>query len=384
MQISVYRCLSAAPVLAAALICAVPGHAQTAANPDAQMLPPAAVPREEAAAIAQGWVLLAEGKFEEASRAGRAAMSRFPRNVSALALAIEADVAQGGATTALTTYEAWLGSRGTEEPGTLRRVARAFLYEWSRQTGNVQARMAALKALAADEDPHAAAVLASLGEQGKGGVESVERAVERLNATPGLKLREIARLGATGNARAVPPLVAVLGDPQPENRAAAAEALGNLGGQEAVAALKPLLKDPHGVVRIAAAGALFKHGDFSGMPILQELAASEHARMRRSAAMLMASSPDESWKALVRDLLTDSDPSIQLDAARLLLPHDPEAARAVFMRLSTHTDLPIREEAAIAASESDLSDLPTLRRLLRTPVGKAKVAAASRILELTR
>jgi HEAT repeat protein len=352
------------------------------------MMPSAAVPAPEASAIAEGWTFLAQGRYEDAAKATAALLTRFPRNPAALSLGVEVEVARHGADRALARYEGWLAGRTLEEPGVLRRVARAFLHEWARQTSDAAVRIAALKALAEDGDPHAPGVLAAItpppGAAAVAGDRAVPDLAARLAAAPGLKLREIARLAETGSARAVAPLIPVLRDPQPENRAAAAEALGTLGGPEALAALKPLLNDPHGVVKVAAAGALFKHGDFSGAPVLQELAASEHATMRRSAAILMASQPDESWKSLVRGLANDPDPSIQLDAARLLVPHDPDAARAIFSRLLDHADLAIREEAASAASDTTDSDFAMLRRLLHASSGKVKVRAASRVLHLTR
>ena len=89
-------------------------QAQTPSTAQAPVLPPAAS-TQEAAALAQGWVLLAEGKFEEASRTARSLSARFPRSVSAFALLIDSEIAVGGAMTALGTYESWLGARTHEE-----------------------------------------------------------------------------------------------------------------------------------------------------------------------------------------------------------------------------------------------------------------------------
>jgi HEAT repeat protein len=349
-------------------------------------VPPAAMPAAEAAALAEGWTFVAQGRYDDAAKATSGLLARYPRSTAALSLVIEIDIARRGADGALASYEAWLGGRPLDQPGVLRRVARAYLHEWGRQTSDVPARRAALQALVDDGDPEAGAALsAARGPSGEvGGGRAVDAIVARMNAAPGLKLREVHLLADTGSPRAVAPLVGLLRDPQPENRAAAAEALGTLGGQDALEALRPLLEDPHGVVRIAAAGALFKHGDSSGAPLLQELAASDHVGSRRSAALLMANQPDEAWKALVRGLASDPDPSIQLDAARLLAPHDPDRARAILDRLANDASLAIREGAALALSETPISDFPTLRRLLRAPAGRVKVRAAGRILALTR
>lgn len=376
-------------VLTAALVAGVFAAAHAQEQPT---LPPAAIPQAESAALTEGWASLAAGRYEDAARVAARVSSRFPRSVAAALLAVEADIARGGATRALDAYESWLGGRTLDEPGVLRRIARAFLYEWSRQTSDTRARTIALEALAADGDPQAAAILGPAGAAGstdrqakaKGPDAAVDRLAAAVASNSGLKLREIQQLGDTGNPRAVVPLVAVLADPNPENRAAAAEALGRLGGDQAMAALRPLLKDPHGVVKVAAAGALYGLGDFSGANVLQELAANDEPSMRRTAAQLMASHPDENWKALVRGLASAPDTTIQLDAARMMTPHDPEAARAILDRLMNDPNLAIREEAAVAFAEAPISDFPTLRRLLRASPGRARVHAAARILALTR
>ena len=382
--------LFAGVALTSALSLVLPAQAQ---QPQ-QTLPAAAIPTAEGAVLAEGWTSLAAGKYEDAARVAARALSRYPRNVAALSLAIEAEVARGGATRALKMYETWLGARTVEEPGVLRRVARAFLHEWARQTTDKNARIDALEAIAADGDAEAASVLASLrGGASTSGSDSngprasdaeVDRLAAQIGASGGLKLREIQKLADTANPRAVVPLVSVLSDPHPENRATAAEALGRFGGPQALAALRPLLIDPHGVVRVAAAGALYKHGDYSGASILQQLAVSDESSMRRSAALLMESNPDESWKALVRSLGNDPDATVQLDAARMLAPHDPAAARAIFERLLKDPNLAVREAAATAYSEAPISDFAALRRLLHAPSGRAKVGAAARILAVTR
>jgi thioredoxin-like negative regulator of GroEL len=379
-------------VLAAVLVAigtATTVRAQTQTPAQASVLPPAAVSRHEAAALAQGWVLLAEGKFEEASRTAKNLSGRFPRSIAAFALLIESDIAQGGATTALGTYESWLGARTNEEPGALRRVARAFLYEWSRQTGDQSTRDAALLALAEDGDDEARAVIIAGGAGGTvqarmGDPKAVDALVARMTAAAGSKVNEIQMLAEMGSTRAAAPLVKLLNDPLPENRAAAAAALGKLEHREAAPALKPLLNDARAMVRVAAAGALFQMGDTSGAAVLEELAGSEHATVRRSAALLMASHPTDSWKAMVRGLASDEDAAIRLDAARLLAPHDPEFARSLFDQLAADSNPAIREQATLALADSPLAGFPELRRLLRIGAGPVKVRAAASILAATR
>jgi HEAT repeat protein len=67
-------------------------------------------------------------------------------------------------------------------------------------------------------------------------------------------------LGELGDARAVEPVAAMLGDDAYNVREAAANALGVLGGEPAIAALRSALNDGHYNVRAAARGALKKLG----------------------------------------------------------------------------------------------------------------------------
>lgn len=63
-------------------------------------------------------------------------------------------------------------------------------------------------------------------------------------------------LGEIGDARAVEPLIAALGDPDDDVREAAAEALGNIGDPRAADPLRAALNDPVGGVRTEAEKAL--------------------------------------------------------------------------------------------------------------------------------
>ena len=369
-------------------------------------VPPASIPVAEAAAIAQYWVLIAEGKFDEAAKTVGGLASRYPRNVAVLNLLVETEIARGGALTALTSYESWLGTRQVEEPGVLRRIARSVLYEWARQETDTNARNEALVVLARDGDADAAAAITRM-RQAKtesglrmatllGDPDAVDTVSERIRLGSGLRLRDLHLLANSRSPRAVPVLQEMLKDPNAENRASAADALGSIGGPEAETALVPMLSDPHGLVRNAVAAALFKNGNFSGAAILRDMAAHESCRsnaasdaptcssFRITAARLMASQPDEEWKALVRSLLNDPDPTIRLDAAMMIAPHDRAAARPVLDALSSDPNPAIREATQMAEADQSTSSLPALRNLMRRGNTMVRISAAARILVLTR
>jgi hypothetical protein len=357
-------------------------------------LPPAVIPAEEAAAIAQYWVALAEGRGREAGAAASQLLGRYPRNVAVLDLAVEIEIARAGASAALGTYEAWLAGRPVEEPGVLRRVARSFLYEWSRQVTNGEARGEALNALAEDGDSAALSVLRAIAQSNsEDGLrtavhlrnpQAIGQVIERMRATRGLKVRDLELLGDSGSPLAASALIEALKDPRPENRDAAARALGAIGGPAAEQALLPVLDDPHGVVRTSAAAALFKLGNYTGINILTALATSDSASVRRTAAMFMESRPDEAWKALVRGLLADPDPLIRLDAARMLSPYDPAASRSVLEQLAMDSNRAIREETELAIARLPVATFADLRGVMRTGQPVARVRAAGRVLEMTR
>ena len=193
----------------AAVICSAPVRASQ--KPAPPTIPTGAIPVEEAAALAEYWVLIANGRVNDAEARIGQLLARYPRNISILALAIEAEIAKGGATKALDTYEAWLGGRTVEEPGVVRRIARAMLHEWARQANDSSARAEALDALARDGDLNALNVMRSIAQTDtESGLrmavhfrnpQAVAKVVERMKATRGSKIRDIDMLGNSGSSR---------------------------------------------------------------------------------------------------------------------------------------------------------------------------------------
>jgi HEAT repeat protein len=366
----------------------------------AQTRPPRAVPAnpgtpDDAAVLAKAWTLIAQGSFAAASTQAQDLLRQNPRSVNALGLAVDAAIGLRGAPAGLDQYEHWLGARTLEEPGVLRRLARAFLEEWARQSGT---RLAALTVLAGDGDAGAAAEISEAARQGgsvelramaKAGDEKAARSlIGQLNRGAVDPARTIEVLGESGYAAATKPIAAWLSDPRPEVRGAAAEALGKLGGEspEVAGLLTPLMSDNSGYVRTRAAAALYRVGDQAGTPWLQDLATSEDPATRLLAAESMASRPDSAWMALVTELATGgNDPEIRLKAARLLTPHNPGLARSVAQELQSHDNVAIRELSDAVMSESVSGDgLSALRRQLRAGYDRTRLRAATRILELTR
>lgn len=372
-------------LLAIALCAAVPARAT---------VPQAATPPgAESAILADGWARLAKGDAAGAALVAAQALTRDPLSAAAAALAVDADLARGGATAGLNTYEKWLGSRRLDDGYVLRRVARAELVEATGKQPNVTARFEALRALAADGDPDAAATLEQGANAGRfaetralaalGNERAVARLIAQLASAP-MKTPIIDALAESGSKLAVPPLQELLADPSDVNRAAAADALGRLGAIDTIPQLRLLLKDQVFIVKLKAAGALFRLNDSEGLLLLNEVAQSEHAAIRVAAAREMASQPDSLWQNTVRGLTSDPDPVVRLDAARLIAPFDQPLAQRVLDDLMRDGNIAVREAASGVLVERVAADFATLRALLRSGDAVVRVKAAARILELTR
>lgn len=386
----------AACVATLAPLGALEARAQTGAGGQGQqvVLPPAAMPVEEASALASGWVLLAEGKAREAAAFATEILARHPNSAHAIGFAIEADIAARGPRAALARYEGWLAA-GPEEPGLVRRIARAILHEWGRQTGDPALRVEALEALTTAGEPGAHAALVSAANDGGivelgalaalGDENAVRALVDWTQAEGSQRHRAIEALGRSRSPLAVAPLANLLGTGRDEHRVAAAAALGKLGQQSAIEPLKGALNDPRPAVRIEAAGALYALGDFTGYDLLTPLLADPNAQVRLSGVALLASRPDSAWALEAERVMRSAeDPYVRLEAAKLLAPFNPDAARPVIRSLLNDPNPAVRDAAGPALAEVLPDDLTALRQLLNEPGGHIKVRAAARILDLTR
>lgn len=363
----------------------------------AQAQPPARRPGalsvDLATQITQGWAFLAQGLLEDAYRSADAALRVDALNPSALALAVEVEIARAGATPALDRYEQWLGSRTVESPYVLRRVARAVLWEAARSESTT-ARADALSALVADGDAEAAMELSTGLAQGNavdvatmaklGSEEAVRKLIAELATNPPNAADLIRTLGASKRTEAVEPLIKFLTDSRINVKIEAAAGLGRLGDRRAANALRPLLSDTYPMVKLQAAASLALLDDGTGAAVLREFEDSEYDGVRLSAVTAMASRPDAAWIDRVRRLTNSDDEVLSINAAVLLAPHDLDAARAVMERYRRESNPAIREAAERALAGEVAGDLPTLRRYLRAGDSALRVKAGTRILRVSR
>jgi HEAT repeat protein len=356
-----------------------------------------AVVTDEAKRLAAGWTALAAGNAAEAAAIAAKVLGETPNSAAALVLLVDADIARAGAQAGLGAYESWLGGRRLDDAYVLRRIAQAMLRD-AAVGDDAAARLRALGALAGDRDAGAVRQLNEGAGQGRladtielarlGQERAIAELIKQLESPLVNRKAIIDALGSSRNRLALAPLVALLADADMDIRALSAEALGRLGAQEATASLRPLVADERAPfpVRYTAAGALHRLGDATGTVYLRNLLeTSPYPLVRVQVAEKLASVPgDTSYLPVVRRLAGDPDPVVRITAARVLAPYDHALAQNVLEAAGADSNPAVREMAARTLATQVAGDFATLRRLLRSNDPVSRVAAAARILELTR
>ncbi|HEX5069100.1 MAG TPA: HEAT repeat domain-containing protein [Vicinamibacterales bacterium] len=358
-------------------------------------------PAEENILIAQGWSSLVAGQLTDARAKAEQVVQRYPRNVAGAVLLVEVEIARGGGLAGLSAYDAWMGDRKVEDGNLLRRVSRAMLWDAARVP---EASVDALQYLAADGDAEARGQLArrmlenSLGETRAlariGDEAAARKLIDTMDRTQGSKTLLIAAVVETRSPLAIPSLIRILDDTNhPENVAAAANGLGQLNARNALPQLQRLFTDQAQIspVRFSAAGALIKLGDTSGLAFLQARLMQEAfpnggspTAVRLAAARELAGQPDRSWITVLEEALNDPAPDMRVQAAELLAPYEVDLVRGAVERLLRDDNPAVRERAGKLLVQRLAGDFGTLRRMLRSPDAPVQVAAAGRILELSR
>lgn len=373
---------------------AAAASATPAARQQGQEQIPKPVLTEETWAISQGWSLLAAGDPVKAASYADQVLAKYPRSIAAAALRIEAEIARGGGLAGLAAYERWLGTRKIEDGYLLRRAARAILWE---STTNPAVAADALEHLAFDDDAEARAQLVRLMVAGGfgetralariGDPGAVNRLIQQVEAIPGSKQRQIEALIESKSPLAAPVLTKLLKDTNnPDSIASAADGLGTLNARDSIPQLQKIYADANQLpsVRFGAAAGLYRMGDMTGINLLQERLNSEFPYVSVDTARRMSGNPDGAWKAAARKGLSDPDPGVRLKAAELLAPTERDVAKDTLERLLLDSNPAIRELAGKVMVKAIAGDFSTFRRFLPSADPGIRVAAAGRILELTR
>ena len=198
-------------------------------------------------------------------------------------------------------------------------------------------------------------------------------------------------LGALGDVRALPSLVAVSTDPSEAVRVHATDALGRFDDRRAVCALVKNLRDPEAAVRIAAARGLVSTGKAAEVPALLDALDDRHPLVAAEAARaLVRLDPEELlariphviaergvWRASAVELLgellgggalptlstlaQDSDSTIRLGAARALAHQQDSQADPHLIGLVDDPSKAVRDVAIEALGARQV--LPAVRAI---------------------
>jgi HEAT repeat protein len=162
------------------------------------------------------------------------------------------------------------------------------------KSSDPEARYGGAEALGSIRGPKSAAVLEGLLASDKDG-----------------RVRQAAAsaLGRSGDASAVPALIAALKDASAPTRFAAVRSLGALGSRAAVPALSALLRDPDASMRRTAAFELGQIGDPAAKGALKEALADADEGARLEAADALARMGDAGGLSAAQAALSSKDPS---------------------------------------------------------------------------
>ncbi|MCO1594025.1 HEAT repeat domain-containing protein [Micromonospora sp. RHAY321] len=210
----------------------------------------------------------------------------------------------------------------------------------------------------ADEQVRSAAA-SRLGSTGRADALSplVALAADRVSQ---VRSTAVYALGRLGRREATPTLQRLLQDPDRHVRERAGEALGSVGGPAAVTALLALAGDKDPQLRVHAAKALAKAvgSDPRVRPQLILLARDDEPTVRAATISGLASAGDDpsQWGQLLASLVDDPVPMVRQRVAVLARHLAPEAAPEILHRYASDPDQTLRR---LAATELDRLTGPT-------------------------
>ena len=352
------------------------------ATPAASQDSPAA--RANASELSRAWAAIGAGDYAKAEELAGALLRRDPSAHAAITVAVAAMAGADKPTAALDAYEQWLQKSRHEDVFLLQPIAASTLASLAAGA-DVGLAVEALSKLAASDADAARAALGKRADAGPefdgvraalGDKSAITRLANALSAPSSreklLALRHAAGVADLPSTAVVP----LLSDPAPPVRAAAIETLARMQGLTGADTIRPLLDHPDPFVQANAAVALGKLQDPAGVERLTRMLESPAAdTAAMAAAVLKARGVDVS--AAAERILADPNPLTRLSAVPLL--SDASRAQAVLGQAAADPNPVIRARAGELLAAT-VSDLATLRRLLRDGSGEVRMGAAASLL----
>lgn len=202
-----------------------------------------------------------------------------------------------------------------------------------------------------------------------------------------VRVSAVSRLGYTGRADAVAPLVALSADRSPRVRSMVAYALGRLGKGEATPALLQLLHDPDRHARENAVEALGSVGGPAAVDALLALAAGHDLQMRVQAATALPKAVDSDSRVAPQLAMLTRDREAAVRAATLsgLASTSPAHGSELLVELTDDPDPTVRQRVAVVARHVAPEAAPgILRRYANDPdqaVRRLAVTELNRLAE---
>lgn len=280
----------------------------------------------------------------------------------------------------------------------LRPVAEAILGRYIPGTSSDLVRIDALERLAGSGDDEARQALKALARRaaatraGLAPLVALVRVGEReaevalgalLARVRSNEQTEVLRALKEANARSQASKVeALLSNPLPEIRSAAADVLGSIGTSEQLPALRKALDDEAAVVRTFAAAALKRLGDPAGDLILSGLRLSGVPDLRALLASAYENSDSKQWMQWVRPLLSEGRLTVRLRVAEAMARQGDGAALGVILAMLDDQDPMVRAETARVFERLPQPDPKVVRRLFDDGSDVVRVCAAGAVLRL--
>jgi HEAT repeat protein len=320
-----------------------------------------------------------------------------PGNREAVALRLNALIADKQLRRASAEYARYVAAVGTEDAQLLATLARAELWALSGSETGLQLRSLALERLARHGDAKALQALRAAATSDRATVAerlnadlSLARLGERDATDRLLKLAELPELHdrtpvvealeAAGSRSAQPWILQTLNDGNPLTRAAAARALGSLKAIETISRLREMLKDSVFLVRLSAAISLKRLGDQSADALLDGWLQSDLTDVRLMAAEAYADSLTREWVKALTPVLQGSNEMGRLKAAELLRHQEPARSRSIVVEAVRSPNPAVRNEASRLLEWTTPYDLKLLRELLDDDSPWVRLHAAGALL----